>query len=421
MTFWAEASHRAEPTSGIASGMWFHSICNRVGCFFAVLLLLPFQGFAGESGGNRSIAPVLAAHSSLAAATEEYRRKLEEYTAARQKYEDDTNAYWSSIVEKRRTRNVKRRNNQDVLIDDYVLTQPPVYTGPSKPLDPSAPTGEAPPPSKYVPVVADFLQSAVQEFLFVPQQPQSEIEYKRAYAKFASTAGLTKEQVVRIYGFESGGNGKYDVQAGLEHPTPGARAISTALGYNQLLATNSVELMAEKGDRFIEILQARAEGLTGEARELLQRKILVVRSMVDFSRTVPDDWSEHEKLANTPKGLAIHAMNLDVDVGPLLQTQKLLDSVVFARSRGYAAVLTAAELEMMNLTGDGNGIDIVLMPLERRDLVPTSNFFQPGGYERNPIAIRNNVVSRLLAATNATMDEEIKLQGARDLAALFAN
>jgi len=52
--------------------------------------------------------------------------------------------------------------------------------------------------------------------------------------------------------------------------------------------------------------------------------------------------------------------------------------------------------------------------------VPTSNFFQPGGYERNPIAIRNNVVSKLLAATNATMDQEIKLQGAKDLAALFS-
>ena len=104
----------------------------------------------------------------------------------------------------------------------------------------------------------------------------------------------------------------------------------------------------------------------------------------------------------------------------MLQTQKLLDSVIFARTKGYAAVLTAAELEMMNLTGDGNGIDIVLMPLEWRERVPTSNFFKQGGYERNPIAIHNNVVSKLLAATNATMDEEVKLRGARGLAALFS-
>src|SRR5262249_9773893 len=105
------------------------------------------------------------------------------------------------------------------------------------------------PPRKYVPVVADFLRAAAKEFNFVPQQPRSEMEYKRAYAKPASAAGLTKEQAVRIYAFESGGDGAYDVQAGLEQPKPGAQAISTALGYNQLLATNSVELIAEKGDQ----------------------------------------------------------------------------------------------------------------------------------------------------------------------------
>jgi len=51
--------------------------------------------------------------------------------------------------------------------------------------------------------------------------------------------------------------------------------------------------------------------------------------------------------------------------------------------------------------------------------VPTANFFQPGGYGRNPVAIRNNVVAKLLAATDAKMDEEVKLQGAKDMAALL--
>jgi len=140
---------------------------------------------------------------------------------------------------------------------------------------------------------------------------------------------------------------------------------------------------------------------------------------VDFSRSVPDEWSQHDWLVNTPKGLGVHAMNLDLDVGPLLQVQKLRDSVVFARAKGYGAPLSAAELEMMNLTGDGNGIDMVMLPAAWRERVPTANFFQPGGYERNPVAIRNNVVAKLLAATDARMDEEAKLQGARDLAALW--
>ncbi|HKF07785.1 MAG TPA: hypothetical protein VKB89_03565 [Xanthobacteraceae bacterium] len=37
----------------------------------------------------------------------------------------------------------------------------------------------------------------------------------------------------------------------------------------------------------------------------------------------------------------------------------------------------------------------------------------------NPIAGRHNVVSKLLAATNAVMDQESKLSGAKELASLF--
>jgi hypothetical protein len=127
----------------------------------------------------------------------------------------------------------------------------------------------------------------------------------------------------------------------------------------------------------------------------------------------------HEKLGSTPKGLGIHALNLDVDIGPLLQTQKLMNSVLFAKRKGYASPLTAAELEMMNLTGDGNGFDMVTMPQEFRLQVPTSNFFSRGGYERNSVVRKNNVVSALLAATDAKMDNEAQLQGAKDLAAAF--
>jgi hypothetical protein len=74
---------------------------------------------------------------------------------------------------------------------------------------------------------------------------------------------------------------------------------------------------------------------------------------------------------------------------------------------------------MMNLTGDGNGFDMVTMPLSWRDKVPTANFFQPSGYADNPVAQRNNVAAKLIAATDARMNEEIKKLGAKDLAAAF--
>jgi hypothetical protein len=347
----------------------------------------------------------------------EYRRALEAYNKIHDAYVAAASAYWSAIADKRKARFAKRARNESLVIDDYVLTQPPVYTGPPKPVDPSTPKVETPP----APVVADFLNAAIQEYKFAPRRPQSEIEFKRTYAQVAAGAGLSKEQAVRIYGFEASGNGGYDVQAGLEYARPGARAITTALGYNQLLTTNSVELMAESGGKFLAVLESELRVPPEGQRAALEKTIAVVRSMIAFARTVPDDWGQHEVLGGTPKGLAIHAMNLDLDVGPLLQTQKLLDSIVYARKKGYGAALTAAELEMMNLTGDGNGFDMVLMPLDWRSQVPTANFFQRSGYGHNPVAQRNNVVATLIAATNTVMDAETKKQGAKDLAAVFPN
>ena len=259
--------------------------------------------------------------------------QAEQYARARRAFDEESDAYWSSIAEKRRVRNAKRRNGEPIELDDYVLTQPPVYRGPPRPAAPGS--GPPAPRKPAMPVVADFLKAAAEEFGFVPQRPDNDLAFKQAYAQVASAAGLTRDQAVRVYAFETGGNGTYDVQAGLTHPRPGARAISPALGYNQLLSTNSVGLLAEHGDQFVHALGQKAEGLTGDAKVAMERKIEALRRMVAFSRTVPNVWSEHDNLAkNTAGGLGIHAANLDRDIGPLLQTQKLLNSVLFARSKG---------------------------------------------------------------------------------------
>jgi hypothetical protein len=351
----------------------------------------------------------------------DYQRRLAEYQAVHDAYEADASAYWSAIAEKRRGRNAKRREHQQVTLDDYVLTQPPVYTGPRRPLNPEGePEPEATPrPKKIIPVVGDLLQAASDNFQWTPQRPASEADFKRAYARFAAAAGLTREQTVRVYAFETGGNGNHDMQAGLSSWRPGAHAISTAIGYNQLLTTNSVELIAERGPLFVKVLSDRAAQLSGPARQAMDAKIAVLRQMVAIARSVPDEWSEHEKIGDTPQGWALHAMVLDIDVGPMLQTHKLLTSVLFARTKGYSRPLSAAELEMMNLTGDSTGLDMVTMPPDMREQVPTANFFQRSGYERNPVASRNNTVARLLAVTDARMDANSTLAGARELAAAF--
>ncbi|HWV54694.1 hypothetical protein [Pseudorhodoplanes sp.] len=351
-------------------------------------------------------------------AAADYQKRLKECTAARARHEAVAVPYWTRVGEKRQARNAKRRNGEPVTLADYVLEQPPVYAGPPCPRDPSVRQEDQPEGKPELPVVADFLQSAREHFGFVPELA-SETDFKRAYARVASAAGITREQAVRIYGFETGGSGKYDAQAGLIFNKPGARAISTALGYNQLLTANTASLLAGKGHHFVKVLQERAAGMSGEERKKLERKIDVLKRMVAFSRTVPEQWGEHVRLARTQKGIGLHALNLDIDIGPLLQTQKLLDSVRFAKAKGIDRTLTAAELEMMNLTGDGNGFDMLSLPPEMRAKVPTSNFFQRLGYERNPIAGRTKTVEKLIAETNAVMDNRIQFDGAKELARVF--
>jgi hypothetical protein len=348
----------------------------------------------------------------------DYQAKLAQYTQAHRAYEDEASAYWDQVVDKRRARNAKRRGNEQVLASDYVLTQPPLYSGPPRPIDPDAPLGPPPGEKPPIPVLADFLQAATEQFGFVPERPQSELDFKRAYAQAASAAGLTKDQIVGVYAFETGGNGTYDMQAGVSPTRP--RAISPAIGYNQLLSTNSVSILAESGGRLLGTLRQKSKTMTGPQKIAMERKIDALKRMITFSRSVPQNWNEFDRLAkSTPGGLGIHAAILDRDIGPQLQVQKLFNSVRFARAKHYEAPLSAAELELMNLTGDGNGIDMVMMPPELRARVPTSNFFQQSGYERNPVARRTGVVAGLIADIEGKMRSASQSPGAKDLTAAF--
>jgi len=401
--------------------MFLHPIRHPGYVALALLLLIAPQAAAIDAATLPATTAGAMAQAASPQAIAEYRRKLKEYLEARAAFDQEADAYWNSIAEKRRGRSAKRRERRTIALDDYVLTQPPVYAGPRRPVSPAPEAEEPREPRerKRIPLVADLLKAAAEHFQFAPQRPAGELEFKRAYARVAAAAGLTREQAVRVYSFETGGTGNHDMQSGLSASRPGSRAISTAIGYNQLLTSNSVELMAEQGQEIVKALTAKATLLSGQPRQAMDHKIAVLKRMVALARSVPDEWAQHEKLGNTPQGWAIHAMVLDIDVGPLLQTHKLLTSVIFARAKGFMRPLTAAELEMMNLTGDGTGLDMVTMPQPMREQVPTSNFFQRAGYERNPVAIRNNTVAKLLAVTDARMDSNSNLPGAKELAAAF--
>jgi hypothetical protein len=361
---------------------------------------------------------LLAAAPTRAQNSDDYQARLAQYTQARAAYDEVASVYWDQIADKRRTRNDKRRTNQLISIDDYVLTQPPVYVGPPRPVDPNAPPGPPPGEKPPLPVIADFLKAAVEQFGFVPDRPANEIEFKRAYAKAALAAGLTKDQIVGVYAFETGGNGTYDMQAGVTPTRP--NAISPAVGYNQLLSTNTVSILAEYGNRLMAMLRQKSKTLTGAEKIAMERKIEAFKRMIALSRSVPQRWSDFDIMAKTtPGGWGVHTAILDRDIGPQLQVQKLATSLQFARMKHYNAPLTAAELELMNLTGDSTGLDMVMMPQDLRARVPTANFFQQNGYERNPVARRTGVVAVLIADMEAKMRQGAQSQGAKDLAAAF--
>jgi len=365
-----------------------------------------------------SVQPAYAQTNGPAAmSAADYQAKLAQYLQARQAYDAEADAYWNAVIEKRHVRNAKRRDHLPIQLADYVLSQPPLYAGPPRPINPEAP-GPEPSEMPPIPLIADFLKAAAEQYGFVPQRPPNELDFKRAYAQAASAAGLTRDQIVGVYAFETGGNGTYDMQAGVSATRP--HAISPAIGYNQLLSTNSVSILAESGTRLLAALRQKAKTATGEPRFAIERKIEALKRMIAFSRSVPDNWNDHDRLAkSTAGGMGIHAAILDIDIGPLLQVQKLMNSVRFARAKGYTAPLRAAELELMNLTGDGNGIDMVTMPQALRERVPTANFFQQSGYERNPVARRTGVVAGLLADIEGKMTRASQSPGAKDLAAAF--
>src|ERR1700681_2845547 len=246
-----------------------HAIRHRPGCFALAVLLMAPLALAMDAAAFPAATADAMAQAASPQAIAEYRRKVREYQEARGAFEEEAGAYWSSIYEKRRGRNAKRRDRQAIALDDYVLTQPPLYTGPKRPVNPEPEPEERPRERKAIPLVADLVKAAAEHFQFAPQQIGNEIEFKRAYARVALASGLTREQAVRVYSFETGGNGNYDMQSGLSASRPGSRAISTAIGYNQVLNTNSVELIADQGHEFVKVLTEMAARLSGAARKAM--------------------------------------------------------------------------------------------------------------------------------------------------------
>ena len=107
----------------------------------------------------------------------------------------------------------------------------------------------------------------------------------------------------------------------------------------------------------------------------------------------------------------MHALNLDGNVGPWMQVVKLRGIMEYASKKGLHH-LTGGQLELMNLAGPGSGLEMLQPP--GRDM-PTSNFFERGGYERNPV-VHEKTGAQLLVRLDEIMDRNVQKTGAQQFA-----
>lgn len=347
-------------------------------------------------------------------------RAFEDYIAARSVFDFRLDAYWREVSDKRALRRKRKAAKVELRSDDYVQAFPPEYKGPYLPVAlqkkwtqfQEQDDGSEKPEPDPKPTVKDFLSLARAHYSFVPERVP-EREFKLRYAREALSLGLSKQQVVRIYALETSGLGTADMVAGIHPITKKGSPISTAIGYAQLLAANTINEIRKSGPAFIERLEQKARRHPEQA-EALRGKIAALRRMVANARTIPDVWSKQVAHARTGKGLGMHAINIDGDIGPWLQVIKI-KGLKLSAARNGRDDLSGAQIELMNLAGPGTGLEM-MRPAGLG--APTPNFFERGAYARNTI-VRGKTSEQLLSALDERMNANIKNSGAVEFAEVF--
>ncbi|MGL4395702.1 MAG: hypothetical protein ACRCS9_04100 [Hyphomicrobium sp.] len=359
----------------------------------------------------------------LASLSSEEVEAFQAWRTARRAHEDRLDAYWEEVDGKRQARKKKRAAKIPFDSSDYVMRLAPDYTGPKLPTGVAskyakflaAQDKDQPTPPKDMATVSDYLAAAKRVYGFVPDRV-AEKDFKRRYAEEALALGLAKDQVVRIYALETGGIGTYDMQAGIHPIKKTGRAISSALGYAQLLDANSVNEVSKHGAFFIERLTAKSRqpGLSAERVAAINRKIAIVRKMFVNAKSIPFDWERHQAYAKTDAGMGMHALNIDGDVGPILQAMKLRGLKDTADKAGRSD-LSGAEMELMNLSGPATGLEM-MQPAGRK--APVTNFFARRAYYVNKMVI-GLTGEELLAELDRRMTISMKTAGSQEFEAAF--
>lgn len=352
------------------------------------------------------------------------RKLFENYLDAKATHDFKSDAYWREVSDKKALRRGKRKRGDAISAKDYVRSFPPKYTGPELPAglakrwaayQAADDEKKDRPPPKPLPGLNDFLAAAEAEYGFRPERIPEQ-EFKLRYAREAVSLGLTGDQVVRVYALETSGLGTADMVAGIHPIRKTGKPISSAIGYAQLLTANTSDELAKHGPKFLARLKAMAadRNYSAARRRALAQKHDKVAAMVKAARSIPHQWSRHVAFARTQRGMGLHALNLDGDVGPWLQVIKLHGLKVMAEKAGIPA-LTGAEIELMNLAGPGTGLEM-MRPAARN--AATTNFFARDAYYRNTI-VRDKTSAELLAALDERMDKNMTNPGAIEFTEAF--
>jgi hypothetical protein len=352
------------------------------------------------------------------------RKLFEDYLSAKATHDFKSDAYWREVSDKKAIRRAKRGRGEAVAVKDYVRTFPPKYNGPE--LSASLAKRWAAyqeeddkktdrPPPKPLPGLSDFIEAAKAEYGFQPERIPEQ-EFKLRYAREAISLGLTGEQVVRVYALETSGLGTADMVAGIHPIKKTGKPISSAIGYAQLLTANTSDELAKHGPKFVARLKAMAadRNYPPARRQALAEKHERVAAMVKAARSIPHKWNQHVAFARTRKGMGLHALNIDGDVGPWLQVIKLHGLKEMAEKQGIPA-LKGAEIELMNLAGPGTGLEM-MRPAALN--AATTNFFARDAYYRNTI-VRDKSSAELLKALDERMDTNMTNPGAIEFVDAF--
>lgn len=368
-------------------------------------------------------AQALSTTDFLASLSDSEVEEFQAWKSARRDFEAQLDEYWDAVDAKRQVRKKKRSAKIPFDASDYVMSFPLKYKGPSLSGDLAAKYDQFveaqrqtdPTQPKELATIPDYLDAAKSVYNFVPERV-SEKEFKLRYAAEAAALGLSKEQVVRIYALETGGVGTYDMQAGI-HPTKKTgRAISSALGYAQLLDANSVNELARSGATFIARINQKLRDPSNSPLRtaLLKRKLAVLKKMYANVKHQPFEWDVQQAYAKTRAGMGIHTLNIDGDIGPMLQAMKLKTLVDTAEKQGKYS-LSGAEMELMNLAGPVTGLEMMQSPGAD---APTTNFFARRAYYVNKM-VKGLTGSQLQAELDRRMMQAITTPGSQEFAAAF--